>query len=78
MKNAILLTKVDINEEATGLTETPVIVGVKNIITIKGLSVGSWKNNLRFGCTEIRSTAAMVTTTYVKESVAEIWEQINS
>ena len=78
MKTAILLTSVELNEERTELIESPVIIGVKNIITIKERSMGSYKNNLKFPCTEIRSTAAMVTSTYVKESIAEIWQQINS
>ena len=78
MKTAILLTSIKLNEQATDVIETPVIIGVKNIITIKERSMGSYKNNLRFPCTEIRSTAAMVTSTYVKESITEIWQQMNS
>ncbi len=78
MKKAILLTSIELNEQATDVIEAPVIIGVNNIITIEETSIGSWKNNLRFPCTEIKSTAAMVTSTYVKESISEIWQQMNS
>jgi hypothetical protein len=56
------------------LTNKTIIIGIANIIEIKEFVIKSSDGDAT-ECTRIQSTGAMVATSYVKESVDEIWTQ---
>lgn len=75
MKTVIKLTEIFV--ENNSIANRTVLIGVENIIKIANRNV-DWIGIGKFDCTEIESRGAMVTTTYVNESVEEIYKLINS
>lgn len=72
MKNVIKLTKFTWDTECI-----PVLVGTESIITVEEYTI-KHHDGRRKVVTKIESRGAMVTTTYVFESVEEIYNIINS
>lgn len=75
MKNVIKLTEITVENKA--VVNRAILIGVENIIKIYPKNV-EWFGIGKFDCTKIESHGAMVTTTYVTESVEEIYKLINS
>lgn len=75
MKTVIKLTEILVENKA--IENRTVLIGVENIIKISRRNV-DWVGIGKFDCTKIESRGAMVTTTYVNESVEEIYKLINS
>jgi len=75
MKTVIKLTEILVENKA--IENRTVLIGVENIIKIARRNV-DWIGIGKFDCTKIESRGAMVTTTYVNESVEEIYKLINS
>lgn len=71
MKNIIQVTQIRQNTE-----KTIVLIGVESIIKVEPKTI-TYSNGTQQMCTEISSRGAMVTTTYVSESVEEIFAKIN-
>ncbi len=78
MKNSILLTEIEFNDDYTDVIETPVIIGVQNIICIKPSSLSASKTTSKPYCSVITSWGALVKYFNVTETIEQIWQQINS
>lgn len=74
MKTVIKVTEILV--ENNSIVNRTVLIGVENIIKIAHKNV-NWYGIGIFDCTKIESRGAMVTTTYVNESVEEIYKLIN-
>jgi hypothetical protein len=57
-------------------TDEPVLIGTESVIQMNPFVLKVLTGD-QCGCTKIESRGAMVSTNYVAESVAEIWEMIN-
>lgn len=75
MKTVIKVTEILVENKS--IANRTVLIGVESIIKIARKNVG-WVDIGKIDCTEIESRGAMVTTTYVNESVEEIYKLINS
>ena len=75
MKTVIKVTEILVENKS--IANRTVLIGVENIIKIARTKV-DWFGIGKFECTKIESRGAMITTTYVNESVEEIYKLINS
>jgi len=75
-KKVIKLTKLSYNNPSI---EEPVLIGVDSIIRVEMHVTESYKREATGRLvTQIISRGAMIATTYVKETVVQVWKQINS
>ncbi len=72
MKNVIKLTKFEWDEP-----QLPVLIGTNNIIKAQEITIKK-SDGRQMVVTKIQSVGAMIETTYVYESVEEIYNIINS
>lgn len=73
MKKIIQLTSV--HSQGSKVWTQPILIGIDHIIKCEMNGIDNWSNGL--AKTEVSSRAAMVTTTYVKETISEIFNLIN-
>lgn len=71
------LTGISFADDKKSFVFYPVLIGTESIIEVKEIRLAScFNDNIAIFCSEISSRGAMVTTTYVKESIDQIYKMI--